>query len=85
MDSRRKSSINPGSPLPMGVGCSRTRGVSAPLALLFVERFDEGPGTALTGLSDGERDRGVDMWLAVLDPRVAAIEGDEGGSGERVK
>jgi len=30
-------------------------------------------------------DRGVDMSLATLDPRVATTEGDEGGSGERVK
>jgi len=66
----------------MGVGCSRTRGVSAPLALLPVERLDD---TALAVLSDGEGDRGVDMTLAVLEPWVAEIDGDEGGSGERVK
>jgi hypothetical protein len=53
--------------------------------LLFVERLDKEPGTALAAFSDGERERGVDTWLAVFEPCVAAIEGDEGGSGERVK
>jgi len=65
----------------MGVGCSRTRGVSAPLALLLVERLGEEHDAARS--SEGERDLGVDMSLAVLEPWVAA--GDEGGSGERVK
>jgi len=52
------------------------------LALLLVERPDD---TTLAALSDGEGDRGVDMTLAVPEPWVAAIDGDEGGSGERVK
>ena len=69
----------------MGVGCSRTRGVSAPLALLPVERPEEEHDTAPAASSDGERDLGVEMSLEVLEPWVAAIEGDEGGSGERVK
>jgi hypothetical protein len=34
---------------------------------------------------DGEVDGGVVMLLAGLLPRVAAIEGEVGGSGERVK
>lgn len=34
---------------------------------------------------DGERERGVDIVLGELDPWVAAMEGDDGGSGERVK
>jgi len=52
------------------------------VALLLVERPDD---TAQAALSEGERDRGVDMSLAVFEPWVATIEGDEGGSGERVK
>jgi len=67
----------------MGVGCSRTRGVSAPLALLLVERLAEEHDAALAASSEGERDLGVDVSLAVFEPWVAA--GDEGGSGERVK
>lgn len=35
--------------------------------------------------SEGDIDRGVDMALCDPDPCVAAIDGDEGGSGERVK
>lgn len=85
MDSRRKPSTNPDSPFPMGVGCSRTRGVSAPLALLPVERLEDEHDRALGASSDGEEDLGVDMLLEVLEPWDAAIEGDEGGSGERVK
>lgn len=33
----------------------------------------------------GEDDNGVETSLAVLEPLVAAMDGDEGGSGERVK
>lgn len=33
----------------------------------------------------GDIDLGVEMSLAILDPQVAAIEGDEGGSGDLVK
>ena len=69
----------------MGVGCSRTRGVSAPLALLPVERLEDEHDRALGASSDGEEDLGVDMLLEVFEPWDAAIEGDEGGSGERVK
>jgi len=52
-------------------------GVSAPL-------WCEGliAGEELSGEADGE---GVVMLLAELLPRVAAIEGETGGSGERVK
>lgn len=32
-----------------------------------------------------EDDPGVDTSLTVLDPLVAAIDGDDGGSGDRVK
>jgi len=39
-------------------------------------------GEELDGELDGE---GVVMLLAELLPRVAAIEGEAGGSGERVK
>lgn len=35
---------------------------------------------------DGDSERGVDISLCGLrDPWVAAIDGDEGGSGDRVK
>jgi hypothetical protein len=44
-----------------------------------------GSGEALLGSSEGETDRGVDKLLGVLEPRVAAIDGDDGGSGDRVK
>lgn len=61
---------------------SNTSGVSAPLSLLVVADGDDDSA----GLSsDGESERGVEISLAVLVPRVAATEGDGGGSGERVK
>jgi hypothetical protein len=40
---------------------------------------------ASSWLPDGEIDLGVEMSLAILDPHVAAIEGEDGGSGDRVK
>ena len=55
------------------------------MALLLVERPEDEHETALAASSDGERDLGVDISLVVLEPWDAAIEGDEGGSGERVK
>jgi len=55
------------------------------LALLLVGGVDGEDETAFAASSAGESDRGVDILLAVLEPRVAAIEGDEGGSGDRVK
>lgn len=33
----------------------------------------------------GDIERGVEMELASLEPRVATTEGDEGGSGDLVK
>jgi len=57
-------------------------GVSAPLSRALVDgvgecdRFEES--------SDGDSDLGGERSLTV-DPRVAMIEGDEGGSGDRVK
>jgi hypothetical protein len=57
--------------------------VSAPLSL-FVEAV-EAEGAVFRHSSDGDNDLGVEISLAVLDPRVAATEGDEGGSGDRVK
>ena len=61
---------------------SSTRGVSAPLNL----ELDDG-GDEETGMSSGEGEavRGVERLLSTLEPRVAATEGDGGGSGERVK
>jgi hypothetical protein len=36
--------------------------------------------------SEGETERGVDRLLVLLsEPRVAMMEGDDGGSGDRVK
>lgn len=67
----------------MGCDASSTRGVSAPCSLLLEDGAEE-PEGALDS-SVGERERGVDILLATLDPRVAATDGDEGGSGERVK
>lgn len=55
----------------------------APLSLTWEEPDgDEEEGAAS---SDGERERGVEIVLGELDPCVAAMDGDEGGSGERVK
>jgi len=45
----------------------------------------EGEPAMLDG-GDGEDDRGVDKLLDGLeDPRVAHMDGEDGGSGERVK
>lgn len=64
-------------------GASRTSGVRAPLSLaLGLEPEPEPVGDAG---SDGESDRGVDMELGGLDPAVATTDGEDGGSGDRVK
>lgn len=42
-------------------------------------------GEPVPWLPDGESDRGVDILLGLLEPYVAAMEGDEGGCGDRVK
>jgi len=69
----------------MGVGCSKTRGVKAPFTLLLVEGADEYEGALILLSSEGDNDRGLEMSLVVLEPQVAAMDGEEGGSGERVK
>jgi hypothetical protein len=53
--------------------------------LLLVERPEDEHDTVLAASFDGEGVLGVDISLAVLEPWDATIEGDEGGSGERVK
>ncbi len=37
------------------------------------------------GSLDGESDRGVEIVLGMLEPAVATTDGDDGGSGDRVK
>lgn len=71
---------------------SSTSGVSAPLTLDPVLSGEEDRAEDEAWLerssaetSEGDGDRGVEIWLAVLEPRVAATEGDGGGSGDRVK
>ena len=51
-------------------------GVRAP----FFRGFD-----AMVFSRGGEEDRGVERSLTVLEPLVATIEGELGGSGDRVK
>lgn len=46
---------------------------------------DRTEARASSEISEGEMERGVETWLAGSEPRVATIEGDGGGSGERVK
>lgn len=57
-------------------------GVSAPLSRGFGDGIGE--GESAEGSSDGESDLGGERSPTV-DPRVAMIDGDEGGSGDRVK
>jgi hypothetical protein len=62
--------------------------VSAPLSLAPLDVVGEEETverSSATKSSEGEADRGVEMLLLILVPRVAATEGDGGGSGERVK
>jgi hypothetical protein len=49
----------------------------------FIVEFDGEP-EALDG-GDGEDERGDERELGRGDPLVAHMDGDEGGSGERVK
>jgi hypothetical protein len=73
-------------PLPLLVGCSSTRGVSAPLNLVLQPLWFPGENVVPAASSDGETERGVEKALyPPSDPRVAAMEGDAGGSGDRVK
>jgi len=57
--------------------------VRAPLCLL-VDGVDDEEQVLLVS-SKGEIERKLDASLAVLDTRVAGRDGDDGGSGERVK
>lgn len=58
--------------------------MSAPLS--FALSFELEVGEPETGVSRGGDDEmGEDRSLAALDPRVAATDGDRGGSGDRVK
>lgn len=52
---------------------------------MFADNVEEDGSPPFEESSDGDSDLGVEMSLAVLDPRVATTEGDEGGSGDRVK
>jgi hypothetical protein len=62
--------------IPLELLCdSRIRGVKAPLLLI------ETPGG--TGADDSETSE--EMLRGLLDPLVAATEGEDGGAGERVK
>jgi len=81
---RRSAASRPENPFPDGFWPSRTRGVRAPLSRVDVEGVEvEG---ALFGFSsEGDHDLGVEISFPVPNPRVAVIEGDEGGSDDRVK
>jgi hypothetical protein len=59
-----------------------TRGVNAPGSLLM-GGVEERDFCAPSLVGDG--DRGVEILLALDEPRVAATDGEAGGSGERVK
>ncbi len=59
------------------------RGVNAPCSLLVVGGVEERDFCASS--LEGDRDKGVEILLALDDPRVAATDGEAGGSGERVK
>ena len=53
---------------------------------LCADRVGGDIGGEPRGVSNGgEDDSGVDTSLAVVEPFVAAMDGDDGGSGERVK
>jgi len=74
---RSKEECNDPSSKGLWGPLSRTMGVSAPLRCEGLRAGEELDGDVI-----GE---GVVMLLAELLPRVAAIEGEAGGSGERVK
>jgi hypothetical protein len=62
-------------------------GVRAPFVRLAPDGGDDDRAetNASSEISEGEMERGVETWLAGSEPIVATIEGDGGGSGERVK
>lgn len=80
----KSPSSRPEIPFPDKFWASRTSGVRAPLSRVDVEGV-EVEGMPFVFSSDGDNDLGVEISLPVPDPRVAAIEGDEGGSDDRVK
>lgn len=62
--------------------------MSAPLSLAPLDVVGEeetAERSSATESSEGEVERGVEILLRTLVPRVATTEGDGGGSGERVK
>jgi len=77
-------SSRPENPFPDKFWPSRTRGVRAPLSRVDVEGV-EVEGTLFGFSSEGDNDLGVEISFPVPNPRVAIIEGDEGGSDDRVK
>lgn len=82
--SMRRPSVNSESPIPRDGGCSRTRGVKAPFFPVGggVVESDDFIGTSSLV---GDSERGVDILLTSDEPRVAAMDGDAGGPGDRVK
>lgn len=81
--SRRRPSVKPDSLSPRFQHCSSTRGVNAPCSLLLVAGVEERDLCASSRVGDCVE--GVEILLTSDDPRVATIDGDDGGSGERVK
>jgi len=83
MESRRRPSVSSERPMPRDGG-SRTRGVKAPFFPVGggVVESDDFVGTSSLV---GDSERGVDILLTVDEPRVAAMDGDAGGPGDRVK
>lgn len=60
--------------------------MSAPLNLVLLPLWFPGENVLPAASSDGETERGDEKLLyPPSDPRVAAMEGEEGGSGDRVK
>lgn len=77
---------NEGRPLITLLPLSRIAGVNAPLTRERASCRCEGEEGVVGVSFPGEMDSGVvTLLLCVLDPLVAAIDGDVGGSGERVK
>lgn len=84
MSFNNNPSSRPENPFPDKFWPSRTRGVRAPLSRVDVEGV-EVEGTLFGFSSEGDNDLGVEISFPVPNPRVAIIEGDEGGSDDRVK